>query len=174
MKKLFIGAAMAISMASTAFAGSYESVDPTDAEATVWYRVSRDNQIAFLDKLTQEFNRTNPYGITVTAVSAGGYGDIFTKFINLIGTDELPDMLIGYQNQLALYNMPPASSLIDMNELVLSEKWAMSAEDMADIPAGFFGTRYLLRFRRNATWFPPSALYGDHVRQSRLACGAWF
>ena len=132
MKMFFISAAVAVSMASTAFAGSYESVDPTDAEATVWYRVSRDNQIAFLDQLTQEFNRTNPYGITVTAVSAGGYGDIFTKFVNLIGTDELPDMLIGYQNQLALYNMPPASSLIDMNELVLSEKWAMSPEDMAD------------------------------------------
>ena len=88
MKKLVIGAVLAISMVSTAFAGAYESVDPTDAEATVWYRVSRDNQIAFLTELTQEFNRTNPYGITVTAVSAGGYGDIFTKFINLIGTDE--------------------------------------------------------------------------------------
>ena len=86
----------------------------------MWYRVSRDNQIAFLDQLTAEFNKTNPYGVTVTAVSAGGYGDIFTKFVNLIGTDELPDMLIGYQNQLALYNMPPASSLIDMNELVFN------------------------------------------------------
>ena len=84
MKKLVIGAALVVSMAGTAFAGSYESVDPTNAEATVWYRVSRDNQIAFLDQLTQEFNRTNPYGITVTAVSAGGYGDISKKFLGFI------------------------------------------------------------------------------------------
>ena len=155
MKKLFIGAAVAVSMASTAFAGSYENVDPTDAEATVWYRVSRDNQIAFLTELTQEFNRTNPYGITVTAVSAGGYGDIFTKFINLIGTDEIPDMVIGYQNQLALYNMPPASSLIDMNELVLSEKWAMSAEDMADILPGALAQDISSDFGGMRLGFPP-------------------
>ena len=165
MKKLLISVAVAVSMATTAFAGSYESVDPTDAEATVWYRVSRDNQIAFLDQLTQEFNRTNPYGITVTAVSAGGYGDIFTKFINLIGTDELPDMLIGYQNQLALYNMPPASSLIDMNELVLSEKWAMSAEDMADIPAGFLAQDISSDFGGMRLGFPPrrsmEIMYGN-------------
>ena len=155
MKKFVIAAVLAISMASTAFAGSYESVDPTDAEATVWYRVSRDNQIAFLTQLTQEFNRTNPYGITVTAVSAGGYGDIFTKFVNLIGTDEIPDMLIGYQNQLALYNMPPASSLIDMNELVLSEKWAMSAEDMADILPGALAQDISSDFGGMRLGFPP-------------------
>ena len=155
MKKILMSVVLGLSMASTAFAGSYENVDPTGAEATVWYRVNRDNQIAFLDQLTAEFNQTNPYGITITAVSAGHYGEISTKFLNLIGTDELPDMLIGYQNQLALYNMPPASTLIDMNELVLSEKWAMSEEDMADIPAGFLAQDISSDFGGMRLGFPP-------------------
>ena len=38
-----------ISMVGHVHAESYENVDPTGAEATVWYRVSRDNQIAFMD-----------------------------------------------------------------------------------------------------------------------------
>ena len=92
MKRLLISLVLGLSVACSASAGSYENIDPTGAEATVWYRVSRDNQIAFLDQLTEQFNKKNAYGVTVTAVSAGGYGDIFTKFVNLIGTDELPDM----------------------------------------------------------------------------------
>ncbi len=155
MKKFVLGVALAISIGGSAIAASYEDVDPTGAEATVWYRVSRDNQIAFLDKMTDEFNKSNPYGVTVTAVSAGGYGDIFTKFVNLIGTDELPDMLIGYQNQLALYNMPPASSLIDMNDLVMSDRWAMSPTAMADIPAGFLAQDISSDFGGMRLGFPP-------------------
>jgi len=155
MKNLLISLVFTVAMSSTALGESYENIDPTGAKATVWYRVNRNEQIAFLDQLTSEFNQNNPYGITVTAVSAGGYRDIFTKFINLIGTDELPDMVVGYQNQLALYNMPPASSLIDMNELVLSEKWAMSAEDMADIPAGFLAQDISSDFGGIRLGFPP-------------------
>ena len=71
-----------ISMVGHVHAESYENVDPTGAEATVWYRVSRDNQIAFMDMLTKEFNNNNPFGIKITAVSAGHYGQIFTKFVN--------------------------------------------------------------------------------------------
>ena len=120
-----------------AIAESYENVNPTGAEATVWYRVSRDNQIAFMDMLTKEFNNNNPFGIKINAVSAGHYGQIFTKFVNLIGTEELPDMVVGYQNQLALFNMPGAESLINMDDLVKSKKWAMHPETMADIPSSF-------------------------------------
>tara|TARA_B100000686_G_scaffold354560_1_gene465458 strand:- start:8027 stop:9364 length:1338 start_codon:yes stop_codon:yes gene_type:complete len=155
MKKLLVSVAVGLGMVCTAFAGSYDNVDPTGAEATVWYRVNRDNQIAFMDELTAKFNETNSYGITVRAVSAGGYGDIYTKFVNLIGTDELPDMVIGYQNQLALYNNPPASSLIDMNELVLSDKWAMSDAEMADIPAGFLAQDISSDYGGMRLGFPP-------------------
>ncbi|MBO68494.1 MAG: hypothetical protein CL398_09310 [Acidiferrobacteraceae bacterium] len=155
MKNLFTSLAFVFCLAGTSYAGSYEDIDPTGGEATVWYRVSRDNQVAFLDQLTAEFNKTNPYGVTVTAVSAGGYGDIFTKFVNLIGTDELPDMVIGYQNQLALYNMPPGPGLIDMNDLVMSEKWAMPDKDMADIPAGFLAQDISSDFGGMRLGFPP-------------------
>lgn len=144
-----------ISMVGHVHAESYENVDPTGAEATVWYRVSRDNQIAFMDMLTKEFNNNNPFGIKITAVSAGHYGQIFTKFVNLIGTEELPDMVVGYQNQLALFNMPGAESLIDMNDLVKSKKWAMHPETMADIPDSFLAQDISSDFGNARLGFPP-------------------
>ena len=155
MKKLILVAFLVFGFIGTAIAESYENVDPNGATATVWYRVNRDNQIAFMDKLTENFNKNNPHGVTVKAVSAGHYGEIFTKFINLIGTDELPDMAVGYQNQLALWNMPGSDSLIDMNDLVLSKKWGMSKEVLDDIPPGFLTQDISSDFGGVRLGFPP-------------------
>ncbi|MFL2815275.1 MAG: extracellular solute-binding protein [Candidatus Puniceispirillales bacterium] len=154
MKKLILATFLVFGFIATALAESYESVDPTGAEATVWYRVNRDSQVAFMDKMTEEFNKSNSYGITIKAVSAGHYGEINTKFVNLIGTDELPDMSIGYQNQLANWNMPGADSLMDMNDLVNSAKWALPAEVMSDIPAGFLGQDIAADFGGQRLGFP--------------------
>ena len=118
-----------------------------------------------MDMLTKEFNN-NPFGIKITAVSAGHYGQIFTKFVNLIGTEELPDMVVGYQNQLALFNMPGAESLIDMNDLV-NQKWAMHPETIADIPDSFW-PRIFHRISAAAVWDFPKTFHGNPVCQSRL------
>ncbi len=155
MRKFLILIGLLSGFAGSAVAESYENVDPSGATATVWYRVNRDNQIAFMDLLTKEFNNNNAYGIKVKAVSAGHYGQIFTKFVNLIGTEELPDMVVGYQNQLALFNMPGAESLIDMNDLVKSKKWAMHPDTMADIPKSFLAQDISSDFGNARLGFPP-------------------
>jgi multiple sugar transport system substrate-binding protein/sn-glycerol 3-phosphate transport system substrate-binding protein len=42
---------------------------------------------------------TNEYGITVTSVNQGGYGDQFTAMNAAINTGDLPDVVVGYTNQ---------------------------------------------------------------------------
>lgn len=155
MKSIALALALIFGALNIAHAGSYENVDPSGADATIWYRVNKDDQIAFMDELTAKFNASNPYGVKIKVVSAGHYGQIFTKFVNLIGTDELPDMVIGYQNQLALFNMPGSDALIDMNELVKSKKWAMSDTAMNDIPAGFLEQDISSDFGGARLGFPP-------------------
>lgn len=150
-----IALALAAPLAAPAQEIDYDSVDPTGATATVWYRVNRPEQIALIDEMTAQFNEANDYGITVEAVSAGGYGDIFTRFVNLIGTDELPDMTIAYQNQAALFNMPGSDALIDMTPLVESDRWGMPDEVMADIPAGILAQDIAADFGGIRLGFPP-------------------
>lgn len=149
--------AILVGLPVTGFAQTvdYDSIDPTGATATVWYRVSAPGQIAVIDAMTARFNETNEFGITVQSVSAGGYGDIFTKFVNLIGTDDLPDMVIAYQNQAALYNMPGSDALMDMDLLVKSDRWGLPDDVLADIPEGFLTQDISADFGGIRLGFPP-------------------
>lgn len=133
MKKFMIAAAALPFFASAAIAQNYDDIDPSGAEITVWYRQTRGEAVA-LDAIIASFNATNPYGITVTGVSAGGYGEIYDKVMNLIGTDELPNIAVGYQNQAAAWEN--ADALIDLQPLFDSEKWAPSEQLLSEIAPG--------------------------------------
>jgi len=133
MNKFLIAAAALPFIASAAIAQNYEDVDPSGAEITIWYRQTRGGAEA-LDAIIADFNATNPYGITATGISAGGYGEIYDKFVNLIGTDELPNIVVAYQNQAAAFEN--ADALIDLQPLFDSEKWGVSEELLGQIAQG--------------------------------------
>ncbi|MFA5595794.1 MAG: hypothetical protein WDA15_10975, partial [Trueperaceae bacterium] len=122
--KFVLTALLGLMLSVTAFAQvSYEDVDPTGQTVSFWHQHSGIRETALLD-IVNQFNATNEWGITVVAEFQGGYDDIFQKMIALMGTNEVPNITVAYQNQAATYQL--VDGLIDMRPLVHSEKWGLS------------------------------------------------
>ena len=134
---VILGALMALLMAAPAFAQDWENVDPTGQTVTFWHQHTRERETA-LQKIVSEFNASNPYGITVVAEYQGGYSDIYQKMLALLGTSDTPNIVVAYQNQAATYQL--TGGLVDMNPLVNSAKWGISAADQADFFPGFWNS----------------------------------
>lgn len=128
---------VALALTGPAFAQDWESVDPSGQTVTFWHQHTRERETA-LDKIVQEFNDSNEYGITVVAEYQGGYSDIYQKMVALLGTTDTPNLVVAYQNQAATYQL--ADGLVDMTPLVNSPKWGISPEDQADFFPGFWNS----------------------------------
>ena len=113
----------------------WANVDPSNQNLVFWHNHTRNRQDA-LQAIVQTFNESNPYGITVTQETQGAYGDIFRKMLGLLGTPEVPDLVVAYQNQAATYQLSDA--LVDMTSLLQSPKWGLSAAEQADFFPAFF------------------------------------
>jgi len=130
-------------LAVPAFAQDYENVDPSGQTVTFWHQHTRDRETA-LQEIVADFNANNEYGITVVAEYQGGYGDIFQKMLALLGTNDAPNIVVAYQNQMATYQL--VDGLLDMRPLVDSPRWGLSAEDQADFFPGFWNSDVLSMF----------------------------
>jgi multiple sugar transport system substrate-binding protein/sn-glycerol 3-phosphate transport system substrate-binding protein len=111
----------------------YGDVDPTGARVVFWHNHAREREEG-LHQLAEEFNRTNQWEITVLPEFAGGYDDIYERIVAGIAAgdpDLLPNLTIGYANQLATYQL--SDTLVDMDELLESSRWGLTEEDWADI-----------------------------------------
>ena len=113
----------------------WTNVDPSNQDLVFWHNHTRNRQDA-LQAIVRTFNESNPYGITVTQETQGAYGDIFRKMLGLLGTPEVPDLVVAYQNQAATYQL--SGALVDMTSLLQSPKWGLSAEAQADFFPAFF------------------------------------
>ena len=124
---------------------------PTEApvvEGTDWSKVTPAKEIVFWHQHTGEareaamkaivdgFNSTNEFGITLTAEYAGGYTDIFNKMLPILNTPDVPDIVVGYQNQIATYQLSDA--FFDLNELMDDPTYGMPKADQEDFFPGFF------------------------------------
>src|SRR5688572_6271039 len=82
----------------------YADVDPSGVTVEFWHQHSgaRGEE---LDKIVEEFNETNEWGIVVEASNQGSYDDIFSKVRASLtaggGADLMPDLVVAYQNQAA-------------------------------------------------------------------------
>ncbi|MGB1287113.1 MAG: extracellular solute-binding protein [Aggregatilineales bacterium] len=133
----------------------YEGADPSGAVVQFWHQHSggREEQLM---QIVEEFNANNEYGIVVEASNQGGYGDIFQK-VNLglvAGGDELPQLVVAYQNQAATYEL--ADGLIDITPLVDSEMWGLSEDEKADFFEGFYAADIFPTFNNERLGFPPN------------------
>ncbi|GAB4497258.1 MAG: hypothetical protein OHK0052_08540 [Anaerolineales bacterium] len=128
-------------------------VDPSGQTITFWHQHTKDRETALLE-IVDEFNKTNPYGITVVAEYQGSYGDIFNKMLALLNTTDVPDLVVAYQNQAATYQL--ADALVDMNSLVASPKWGLTLKDQRDFFPGFFAQDVFPNFKNARLAFPPN------------------
>lgn len=123
--------------ATTGEATDWESVDPTGQEISFWHQHSGAREEA-LKAIVDEFNATNEYGIKLTAEYQGDYPEVFQKMLTVLDTPEVPSLVVAYQNQAATYQL--SDGLVDMNGLVSSPKWGLSADDLKDFFPGFLSS----------------------------------
>ena len=131
----------------------WADVDPSGQTVTFWYQHSGSREEA-LQEIIAHFNDTNEYGITVEGSNQGGYGDIFSKMLNVVGTEDVPNLVVAYQNQAATYQL--GDGLVDMNSLVSDPKWGLSEEEQADFFPGFYGADIFPSFGNARLGFPPN------------------
>lgn len=135
--------------------GSYDDVDPTGQTVVFWHQHSgaREEELV---RIVETFNETNEWGITVEASNQGGYGDIFQKMnLGLVGGgEELPQLVVAYQNQAATYQL--VNGLVDMRALVESEVWGLTEEEIADFFPGFYNADVFSVFGGQRLGFPPN------------------
>lgn len=105
-------------------------------EIVWWHQHTGEEREAAIAQIVSDFNATNEYGITVTAEYAGGYTDIFNKMLPILNTPDVPDLVVGYQNQVATYQL--ADAMFDMNELINHPVYGLTEEEQADFFPGFF------------------------------------
>ena len=122
-------------------------------EIVFWHQHSGSRE-ADMMKIVDEFNATNEYGITLTAEYAGGYGDIFTKMLPILNTLDVPDLVVGYQNQTATYQL--ADAMFDINTIIDNPTYGLTAEEQADFFPGFFVQDVFTMFGGARLALPPN------------------
>ncbi len=88
--------------AATEEAPAAESKSIEATEITFWHAMN-GNLESVLTQITDEFNANNEYGIKVTLVNQGAYGDLQTKLQASAAADALPDLAQAYNNWLTPY-----------------------------------------------------------------------
>ena len=110
-----------------------------------------------LEALVKEFNETNEWGITVQPINQGGYGDMFNKMNAAINTGELPDLVVGYQNQMLVWD-GDGDIIVDLNPYVNDPEVGLSKEEQDDFYPVFWeqdlinGKRYGMPVQRSAQY----------------------
>ena len=123
-------------------------------EIVWWHQHTGSKREAAIAKIVEDFNKTNPYGITVKAEYAGSYGDIFNKMLPILNTPDVPDVVVGYQNQVATYQL--ANAMFDMNELINHPKYGLTKEEQEDFFPGFFAQDVLSLFNNQRLGLAPN------------------
>jgi multiple sugar transport system substrate-binding protein len=84
-----------------------------------------------------DFNSTNEWGISVLSVGQGNYTELFNNVSASLAAPDKPDLVIGLPEH-ALY-WDDQTGVVDLTPYVSDPVWGMSAEDVADFPAVFWG-----------------------------------
>src|SRR5262249_27596657 len=113
-------------------AAEVDAIDLTGkkTEVVYWYnRPQKDQDL--LQQMLDEFNKSNPYGITAKAEIAGaGYPDVYNKVNAAIQAGQPPEISVAYQNQAAFYRAQNA--VVDLTPFLTSSKYGLSDADQKD------------------------------------------
>jgi multiple sugar transport system substrate-binding protein/sn-glycerol 3-phosphate transport system substrate-binding protein len=121
-------------------------------EVTYWHNRPQQDQ-DLLQSMFDEFNKTNPYGISAHAEIAGAaYPDVYSKVNAAIQAGQPPEMSVAYQNQAAFYRAQGA--VIDLNPFIKSTKYGLSADDLKDYIQAFLDSDQNPQFSGERLGFP--------------------
>ena len=134
-----------------------EEVDAIDltgkkTEVVYWHnRPQKDQDL--LQSMLDEFNKSNPYGITAKAEIAGAsYPDVYNKVNAAIQAGQPPEISVAYQNQAAFYRAQGA--VIDLTPFLNSKKYGLSEADQKDYFKTFIDSDANPQFKGERLGFP--------------------
>jgi multiple sugar transport system substrate-binding protein/sn-glycerol 3-phosphate transport system substrate-binding protein len=108
---------------------AWVEIDPSGQIITLWHQHNEKREAVF-EEIINEFNNTNKWGITVIPENQGSYGGIFLNTLPILGTEEVPNLVLAYQHHAAAYHL--AGGLIDIDSLVDSSTWGITTEEKED------------------------------------------
>lgn len=131
-----------------------DAIDLTGKKVTVTYwhnRPQKDQEL--LQAMLDEFNKTNPYGITAKAeIGGASYNDVYNKINAAIQAGAPPEISVAYQNQAAFYRNQGA--VIDLNPFIKSKKYGLSEADLKDYFQTFLASDANPQFKGEVLGFP--------------------
>lgn len=127
-------------------------VDPSGAQITFWYQHSGERDKAMQEMLF-DFNRDNPWKITIHGEYAGPYDQIYNKMVAAIAAGSPPDLVVAYQNQAATY--AANNAIVDLEPYVHDPTWGIG-KDVPDFIAGFINQDVTTQFGGMRLGFPPN------------------
>lgn len=130
----------------------YQNTDPSGQVVPFWHPYTGENERALLE-IIADFNATNQWNINLIAEYQGNHDDLFDKMLTFMNTADAPSLVVAYQNQAATYQLGKA--LIDIDELVYSERWGLSKEEIDDFFPAFFYQDISPSFGNIRLGFPP-------------------
>jgi multiple sugar transport system substrate-binding protein/sn-glycerol 3-phosphate transport system substrate-binding protein len=123
-----------------------------NVEVTYWHNRPQQDQ-DLLQSMLDEFNKSNPYGITAHAEIAGaGYPDVYNKVNAAIQAGQPPEMSVAYQNQAAFYRAENA--VIDLTPFLNSTRYGLSQDDLHDYFQAFLDSDKNPQFSGERLGFP--------------------
>ena len=152
MKKLF-AFLLIVALASTfAFAGAANEQASTKATADVtvedlkaanvtiqlWHAQSKENGKA-MDMVIDQFNKTNPYNITVVGTFQGGYTDAHTKAVAALAAGNYPNINQAYNNNMMEYM--PSGKLMDLTDY-LADDFGITKEELDMVYPSYLAENY--------------------------------
>ncbi|MCE5260300.1 MAG: extracellular solute-binding protein [Chloroflexi bacterium] len=128
------------------------SLEGKNVEVVLWHNRSQSDQ-DLLQTMLDEFNASNPYGITARAEIAGAsYNDVYNKINAAIQAGSPPNIAVAYQNQAAFYRSQDA--VIDLSPYINSSKYGLTADDKKDYFAAFLASDANPQFKGETLGFP--------------------
>jgi multiple sugar transport system substrate-binding protein/sn-glycerol 3-phosphate transport system substrate-binding protein len=104
---------------------------PLEGVTVQFWHVYSDEPGEGLQKLVDEFNENNEYGITVEALNQGDYGDIEDKINAGIQSGDLPDVVMAYTNALA--DWYSVDSVVDLTSYIEDAEYGLTEEQLNDL-----------------------------------------
>ncbi|NBX45629.1 MAG: extracellular solute-binding protein, partial [Chloroflexi bacterium] len=100
-------------------------------EITFWHTQTGAN-LAALDAIVAEFNKSNGKKITVKAETIpGSYTGVYQKAMAAIQAGQTPDVAVGYESMAVEYMK--AKAIVALDDYALKGGQALSADDLKDI-----------------------------------------
>ncbi len=127
-------------------------IDPAHQEITLWHPYTQLHEKTLLE-MTEEFNRTNPWGIRIVASYAGSYSELRRKVLAAIAAGTPPDLAFSYQNVIAEYAY--ADAVVALDDYMQSPKYGLKPEELEDHFDNFLEGDYYSDFEGKMLSFPP-------------------